>query len=401
LFGLLALHPGTDFELRGAAALAGADRLPTERLLAGLHDAHLLAQQPNERYQCHDLLRTFAKSMALATIPPAEQHAALHRLLDLNLYATDLVDRVLAPQRHRPTWTLERLPAELPVFDKDSGLEWIRAEWPNLVALCRLAGTTGFPAHCWQLAFALRGFFFLTKLWDPWITAAEYAVRAAEQTGDRWAQATIANGLGLARTEQGDLDGAALHYGRALDLFQAVGDEYGIHTARNNLAWPDYYRGDHAAALDGMAAAADFYRRNGLDRNAAITLRGLSLVEAALGRYTEALRDNSAAIVVFGRLDLDLDTAMAFNCRGWIHYLAGEQDAAADDYREALARSLRCRSAFEAARAETGLGNVAAALGREQEARLHWDRAAERHPRLDPVVVSEARIRAAAGGGLS
>jgi tetratricopeptide (TPR) repeat protein len=341
-------------------------------------------------------LRTFARDTALVTIPEQQRQAAVHRLLDLNLYATDLVDRILAPQRHRPTWTLERLPAELPVFDKDSGLAWIKAEWPNLVALCRLAGTAGFLEHCWQLAFALRGFFFLTKLRDPWITANEYALRAAEQTGDRWAQATIADSLGLARIEKGDLDGASRYYVRALELFCAVGDEYGMHTVRNNLAWPDYYRGDHAVAFDGMAAAADFYRREGLDRNAAITLRGLSLVEAALGRYTEALRDNSAAIVTFGGLDLELDTAMAFNCRGWIHYLADEHDAAAEAYGEALVRSLRCGSAFEAARAQTGLGNVAAALGQNREARRHWDRAAERYPHLDPVVVAEARTRGAA-----
>jgi hypothetical protein len=208
----------------------------------------------------------------------------VHRLLDLSLYATDLVDRLLAPQRHRPRWTFERLPAELPVFDHDTGLAWLRVEWPNLVALCRLAGTMGFSGHCWQLAFALRGFFFLTKLWDEWITTSEWALRAAEEAGDQWAQATIANSLGLARTEQGDLTGASRHYRHALDLYRAVGDEYGMHTVRNNLAWPDYYRGDNAAALSGMAAAADFYRRGGLDRNAAITLRGLSLVEAALGR---------------------------------------------------------------------------------------------------------------------
>jgi tetratricopeptide (TPR) repeat protein len=105
------------------------------------------------------------------------------------------------------------------------------------------------------------------------------------------------------------------------------------------------------------------------------------------------LRDNSTAIDLLERLGLELDAAMAFNCRGWIHYLAGEPDAAAAAYREALDRSQRCGSAFEAARAETGLGNVATVRGRTADAAAHWSRATERHPNLDPTVVDEARVR--------
>lgn len=397
LFGLLALHPGADLEIYSAAALADADLRTTEALLAGLHDAHLITHQSTGRYQYHDLLRTFARTVALAEIPDAEQRAALHRLLDVNLHATDRVDRILAPHRYRPDFDYPHLSTTVPDFTRHGAAEdWIQQEWTNLVALCSVAGEQGVHDRCWQLAFALRGFFFLTKLWDPWVTTHEHAVTAAETGGDTWAHATALTNLGVATIDRGDIDRAERHYRAALPLFRTINDEHGAHTVINNVAWIDFFHGNHTSAADGMQTALDFYRRTHAHRNAAITQRGLAQVQAELGDHRGALDNATDALTVLEELGLDLDAAMACNVLGWIHYHAGEHDNAATAYHDALDRSHRCGSTFEAARAETGLGNIAAALGRPDHAQQHWNKAAQHHPNLNPTVVVEARAQRSA-----
>jgi tetratricopeptide (TPR) repeat protein len=75
-------------------------------------------------------------------------------------------------------------------------------------------------ARCWQLAYTLRDFFFVTKQWDIWIASHREALGAARRLADPQAEAVTANNLGLALIETGDLEGAAKHYERARRLFE-------------------------------------------------------------------------------------------------------------------------------------------------------------------------------------
>lgn len=122
----------------------------------------------------------------------------------------------------------------------------------------------------------------------------------------------------------------------------------------------------------------------------------MALVETALGSHQKALEYAERSLSTFDELDLLLDAAMARNALGWTHYNAGRTTEADPWYRDALARSERCGSTYEAARAETGLGNVAAAQGRRDDARRHWEKADEAGIPLRPLMVGEARARLAA-----
>jgi tetratricopeptide (TPR) repeat protein len=275
----------------------------------------------------------------------------------------------------------------------DAALTWFRAEWPNLVALCRTAFEHGLHTYCWQLAFSLRSFFYVAKLWDSWAESHEIALAAAVADGDRWAQAMTLNNVGLALIDHGDLDGAEDHYVRALTLFREIDDQHGIHTTMANQGWVDHYRGDYASALGNLLAALEYYRNRGTMRNVAITLRGVALVETALGEYDQAIEHAEEALRLVVDVGLDVDVSMAHNCLGWAWFRAGDLEAGEKAYATALVSCDQSGSAFEAARAETGLGNVAAAAGRAADAWELWTAANERHVRLDPVVVGEERAR--------
>jgi len=88
-----------------------------------------------------------------------------------------------------------------------------------------------------------------------------------------------------------------------------------------------------------------------------------------------------------------MDIAMSHNCLGWAFFNAGRLDEAERSYLDALERAEHCGSTYEAARALTGLGNVAATRGATVTACQHWDLADERHVLRHPIIVGELRAR--------
>jgi tetratricopeptide (TPR) repeat protein len=220
-----------------------------------------------------------------------------------------------------------------------------------------------------------------------------HALTSTEALGEPWPRAITANNLGVALIDRGDLDAAAVQYQAALTLFREIGDSHGSSTALANRAWVSHYRGEHAKALQDMLVAWDFYRSSAAARNAAITLRGIALVETALAKFDDAAEHAQQALRSFEELDLDLDAAMALNCLGWARFRSGDHELANVAYLDAAARSESCGSGYESARAETGLGNIAAAAGHLALAREHWDRADDTHFGLDETMVGEAQAR--------
>ncbi len=394
MFGLLSLHPGRDIAMRAAAALAGVGLPEAEHLLWLLHDAHVITQRPGGYVGFHDLVRVFATEHVLPTMPASEQDAAMRRLLDLALFQTAASDSLLTPHRYQPPVTLPDLPDVAEGFtDKDAARAWLDAEWPSLVALCSTASAHGQHERCWQLAFFLRDYFFHAKLWAPWIDTHRLALTSARLAGDDRATAMTLNNLGMAHVDRGDPEAARNHYTEALRLFRSLADEHGAASARCNLAWANLYLGNHMAALRHLKITLDFCRHTGATRNAAITLRGIALTEAEMGSFADALRHAEQARDEVRELELELDMAMALNCIAWIHFRANRYREAATFYEQAVESGERSGSRYEVARAQTGLGNVEAAVGNHAKAAELWSLAAESTSDLSPVVVGEARAR--------
>ncbi|MEU0844971.1 NB-ARC domain-containing protein [Streptomyces sp. NPDC005962] len=97
LFRLLGLHPGPEFSLHAAAALARLTTSRARQLLDSLISAHLLEQTGPDRYQFHDLLRAYAIDQAQHEEPPPERDAALRRVLEWYLHTADAAQSWLQP----------------------------------------------------------------------------------------------------------------------------------------------------------------------------------------------------------------------------------------------------------------------------------------------------------------
>lgn len=395
-FTLLGLHLGASFDAYSTAAVADISEREAARHLRQLADWHLVLDAGSGRFQFHDLVAAFARQRGSVTVSEAERAAALRRLADYFLRTADLADRQITPQRYRvPLDLLDRPTAVPPLPDYDTALRWLAIENGNLLQVCLGAGSAGFDQACWQLAYTLRGYYYLTKRWQPWTATHEVALAAARRCGDRRAEAMIANNLGLAHLERQATQSAAGYYEQARELFTAVGDAHGEHTARANLAWLHYERRDYQSFLDEMRPVYDFYRRERSERNAAITLRGIGLAEAELGRTSEAIADLQAALEVFERFDLRMDAAMAFNALGETYQRTGDVGRATEALNRAIVISQGSGSTYEQARAHHRLGELADGTGNTNEARRQWNLALEGYHALRAPQAAQIRARLA------
>ncbi|WP_040831180.1 ATP-binding protein [Nocardia jiangxiensis] len=393
-FGVLALIPGNEIDPRTAAAVAGLSLRPTKRMLAELHDSHMIVRTAGQYYGFHDLLRLFAVDQALTDVSVEDRDDALRRLLDYSTFQAEASSELIAPHRRRLALVLDQLPEVTTGFsDRHQALAWIRHEWPCLVELCKVAADRGMHRRCWQLAFSMRDFFFLDKLWDPWIRTHTIAADAARAANDDRAWGTTLNNLGIAYADRGELSTAAAHYKQAYAVLSQTDDDHGLTNAGCNLGWVDLYLGNHSTALSSLRDAFDSYRRSGSRRNAAITLRGIALTETELGSYDDALAHATQALTEARELDLELDAVMSINCIAWVCYCAGRLAEAASYYAQAVEQGEQCETSYEIARAMTGLGNTHAATGSRQVAEDLWTRASATHSALDPKMVGEARIQ--------
>jgi DNA-binding SARP family transcriptional activator/tetratricopeptide (TPR) repeat protein len=382
-FALLAANPGTDLEAGAAAALIGLPRPEAVRHLDGLVARHLLAEHARGRYRFHDLIAVFARHHALAAMPAAERAAALRRIIDYSLRAAELADRLITPHRFRiPLDVADRSAILPPLHDYDTALAWFTTEQANLADACVAAEEAGLDTSCWQLAYTLRGYYFLTKHWQPWLRTHQAALAAARRCGDVRAEAMTVNNLGLAHLEQGHHAVATACYEDALRLFANVRDLDGEQTARANLAWVMFAEHKYTDFLREIRPVLDFYRRTGAERNAAITRRGIGLAEAELGHTDAAVANLRQALDDFTRLGLHLDAVMTVNGLGETYQRAGNHAHAADAFESALIASKKAGSTFEYARARHRLGQLAADAGDPDQARRHWNQALDDYRRL-------------------
>ncbi|MEV0339452.1 tetratricopeptide repeat protein [Nocardia sp. NPDC050713] len=376
-FRLLSLHPGQRFTPAAVAALGDTSVVEAERQLDKLWDVHLLTPGGGERYGMHDLLRDLGTHELAAAVSSDERDAASRRLTELYIGLADAADSVVAPHRNRMPLPdhLHRFERVSPMADATSALEWFEEEETALVSLVRSAFERCDDEYCWHLAHILRGYFFLTCRFEPWISTHEYALECARRSGNIWWEATTRNNLGLAYAMRGDLEPASHQYELALELFTELDDEVSASHTLGHQAWIHHLEGDYVASVDKGRTALAVYRRTSLRRNAAIMLREIAGSLASLRRMPEASSHLESAIAEFRSLGLDLDLAMALNTLAEVHLRSDDVDAAEARFHEAAGVARMCGSCAEEARAFRGLGDTAIVQGRRGEAYAHWSSA--------------------------
>ncbi|WP_416982505.1 AfsR/SARP family transcriptional regulator [Streptomyces sp. T028] len=401
LFRLLALHPGPDFSLRAATALAGLPERRTRRLLTELAGLHLIAEHSPGRHSFHDLLRAHAGELVDDHETETDRQTALDRLHHHYLHTAHTADRLLAPNSDPlpPPPAPEGARPE-PLADDHRALAWLTAEHAVLLAVVATAAASGRPARervACQLAWSLEPFFDRRGHWHDALTAQSTALDTARRLDD---PVLLARGLrGLARIEGrlGRHTHSVPRLEQALDLFTALGDDTGRANTHRSLGWECDQRGDLPGALRHNQLALALFRGLGDRAAQASVLNSVGWYHALLGEYRQALTHCHEALEMLQELGDRYGQAATWDSIAYAHHHLGRHPQALLGYRNALALLRDLGVPYVEADILTRAGDTHLAMGDDPSARAAWEEALALLRTLDHP--DAARVAARLNGG--
>jgi tetratricopeptide (TPR) repeat protein len=299
LFRLLGLHPGPEFGVGAAAALAGTTTSKVRNLLDVLVGAHVLEHHVAGRYQFHDLLRIYATEQAAQHETSDNRHAALERVLTWYLHTAHAAVTTIAPLNTHidlPTADLATLPGAF--TDPASAMRWYEDERANLVAAVHSAADTGLHLLAWQLPATLRTIYARQNFFEEWITTGLVGLNSARQIHDRIGEVELLDSLGKAYLQSQQLDLAADSHRSALAIRQELGDRFGEAVTTNALGLLDWRRRRLTDALARFDASLTIIRELGNRRWEALLLTNLGMTYHDLMRLEQAISALQAAVTL-------------------------------------------------------------------------------------------------------
>jgi len=252
LFRLLTLHPGPEFSVDAASACDGRAPADTALSLSRLTGVHLLEETgAANRYRFHDVVAEFAAYCRERDESQDEQTAATTRVLDFYLgSAIRACGTVLRSYNAPPP-----LPTSPEVLltkfgGADDARQWFARERTNLVSAITFASERGHHNHAWRLADPVTTIFDRMGCNIDSRDVRRIALRATRAVGDREAEVSTLNGLGMTLMKLGDNAEAHRCFETTLRLAIEDGSVRGQASSLHQLGRVAFRRRDMATALD-------------------------------------------------------------------------------------------------------------------------------------------------------
>ena len=371
VFRTLGLHPGVSFDMAAAAALGDVGLHLAREVLDELVEVSLLNERADGRYQLHDLLRQYAREVAMATDSPEEQQAAFARLVSYYLRRAGSAARLLDPKQRN---VLPQAPttAGLGSFSTYAeALSWLETERSNLVAVLRAAAAAGRDADVWRLTYIMYPYFFLRGSIDDWIETHELALAATRRLGEPLAEADILFGLGVACRRLGRYQESLGHQQEALTSYRVAGDIDGQITTLTNLGIAYRRLGRYGEALDHQERALALYADSPGRHGEAAALTNLGIVHERLGHYQESLDYHARALRLAREVNDRSTEAMTLTNTGIVHERLGEYHDALRYHRQALALAHEIGDQHVEGHTINNIGVVLNRMGSQDESIAH------------------------------
>jgi DNA-binding SARP family transcriptional activator/tetratricopeptide (TPR) repeat protein len=330
-FRVLALHPGGDLDVHSAAALLDAGTRQAEDVLELLLDVHLVMQPEIGLYTFHDLVRSFAQSLHGGPGAP-EDAAAVERLLEYYLTASERACDILFPgRRKRPTGIPEST-AELPrLTGPDQAQAWFTREHTALMSAVVLAERGGYDRHTVCLArnviFQLNARGHL----DEFGELGRIAVAAARRLGDLALLGVSLSNLGVACWKLGRFAEGIEVAREGRDVAALLGDRHTEAHSESTLGLYNSLLGRFPEALGHLERAIARERELGVPRAEVESLTVLSTLYEQWGRYDEAVGAARRAVELVRQLGQHENELVALTDLAFGHAGLGEYPQA-DDY---------------------------------------------------------------------
>jgi tetratricopeptide (TPR) repeat protein/DNA-binding XRE family transcriptional regulator len=336
MFRYLGLHPGADFDVYAAAALADDDLLTARRTLGALYDHYLLAELARGRYRMHDLIREHARRAAEADLL-TDKDTAQTRLLGYYLHTARDADSRLGAHLGAMPVPSEAPPAFGPDFlDRDAAVAWLTAERLNVHAAAEAAADTGQAAYVVDVAAVMQRFLSGHGYWGQAIALDEAAVGFAAEAHDRFRQACALALLGSMQRMVDDNPAAANSLEQALRLFTDLGERIGQADALMNIGAVKRTMADLPSAITSQRAALALYRGAGHVEGEAAALNHLGQAQLTGGDQPAAISTFQQAIELGRRTGNVTGEAHALNSLALAQRRTGQHAAAIASARRAL-----------------------------------------------------------------
>ncbi|SEP88823.1 DNA-binding transcriptional activator of the SARP family [Lentzea xinjiangensis] len=366
MFRLLSVHPGPDFDVTAAAALAGVPVARARRLLERLVADHLVQSRTPGRYDLHDLLRAYAAELC------GDDEAAALRLTEWQVHTLENARALERGQIvvHADAITSGVVPQEFTArFD---AIAWVRQEWDNLRAVLHMALGRGWGRLAMMIPTHLDMFTVFNRSRR---SEAVEMYEAVQQFGTAREQGIRLFKVAGLYTDVGRFDDALACFAGALSFAREAGERDTEAAALINQALLHTALNRPADALDSARRAAGISAEMG-DRYLESAARAnISFYLNRLGRYEEALEEAERAAVLVAELDDDYLTARVWALQGRALATLGRFGEAADRLSAAAEVMVRFGDADNEAVALEHLGIALAGLGRRGEASAAWRRA--------------------------
>ncbi len=409
-------------ELLATSEPEGADQL--EALIdAQLAECSGIDLSGVMRYRLHDLVKIFARELALSDDDESHRRAAVERVLSGYRRRAEAAAVARWPQdwgrRVRPTGAE---PAPAATREQTSAADWLNAERLTLVAAIGQARSM----EMWELAWGLGRAFCslchsLRAYWSDWRAVAEILCEAADHMGDpravgialldrsavaggqgghrsartdaeraleifvdlgeTWWAARAMRAVGMTLFNDGHLDRGQGHLIGAITAFKGEDDRWWVARTQRNLAELRLAQRRPKEARELLEDALAVFERDRNRYSEAQTLRAYGEVLGATARELHAAGDVRAAGEDFARAGFSLDRAAEmFRMRGelWEEArclrAAGEVGNPANALRELtyVRRATEMLTAlgdsWGVARSELSAGRAHGRLGRTREA---------------------------------
>jgi DNA-binding SARP family transcriptional activator/tetratricopeptide (TPR) repeat protein len=395
LFRLLGLHPGPHISAAAMVSLAGTAPPQTARWLRSLVHAGLVSELSTGLYGLHDLLRAYARELALAMDDEQERRAALHRTLDHYLHSAVHADAAVNVYRDDPVEPEPARPGVVPerLAGHQQGLAWLVAEEPVLLAVVHLAASAGFEAHTWRLAQVLMRFLDRRGHWPESVAVQRLALDAAVHAGDARGRSVASSCLACALIRVGRHEEAAGHLRAALDGFTGLGDDAGMAYVHRAMAWTLDGQGRHREALADARRARRLFAMAGHRSGEARALNATGWFHSQLGDHPAALRECLRALRLQREIGDRINQADTLDSLGHVYRLLGRHGDAAGCYREAVAIYRDFGDRYNQADSLVTLGDARAEAGEPAEAAEAWRLALDIFDQLHHPDAQQARNR--------
>jgi len=318
LFRLLGLFNAQDADTTTIAAITGVEVDLAEDLLDQLTQCQFLDNPSGDRYRMHDLVREYARELALNVDDEAERGAALARGFDNYLAVARALDEPGGQCGDQPgtDWlshevgnlsgvvrqVAERNPERvLPLVRTLSRLLHSHGHWHLLAELAHVAVDVAATGRPGPLAIAMRDLGTAYKNLKRLPEALDTLSRARELTRRHNLPSErigILGGLGNVHSLLNQHDEAVVALTESRDLAVELGDANGEITTLISLGLAYSRKGRPDLALRTQQVAADRAQHHGIVRSLAAARGNLGYLHQRARRYDDAVAAFTSSLEV-------------------------------------------------------------------------------------------------------